>query len=889
MSFIGDFVATYKLASKIRTEFATAPIQFKGISDDVRSLSFVLQDVEVVVPQLELTTEQLAELHDIAEGCRNILQKLNATLEEYRELDHNPKSFSGKARRVRMRLKWDARDIAEFRTCIVEYLTRLAKLNLYSQLSSAIKNGVDQINQRQDEHKHTVVAIKDGVDQLNQRQDEQMRRAITDWLTLIDYSTQQSDIISKWQEGTGQWLLESIEFLQWLNQTNHTLFCTGMPGAGKTILTSTVVRHLYSIFENDDTVGIAYLYCNFRRGQDQEPAELLTSLLKQLLRKKPLVPDYLKRLYQYYQLNGLRPTYNQILESIYSIIIGNSRTFIVIDALDECQVSNRDRKTFLSDIFNLQIKSQVSLFATSRFIPEIINEFKGSLSLEIRARDDDVRTYLDKNMFSLPLCILRDPTLQEQIKTDIVKFLLAQLHLDSLTDKLTPKAVKSTLEKLPKGSEAYDEAYKEAMKRIEGKKQGFRDIAKRVLSWITCAKRPLSMLELQHALAVEIGDPKIDPNNLLEVEDMVSACAGLVTIDQESDIIRLVHYTTQQYLVHYTTQQYFERNWITIFPNAQNDITAACITFLSFNELGFCNTEEEFKNQQRTHPLYDYASKNWGHHAHNVAETTQELILDFLSNERKISLSTQSMISRTYPTYHSYLPNKMTGLHVAAYFGLTKATMVLLEDKHNPHLRDIYGQTPVSWAAENGYEAVVKVLLGVEGISLDCRDNEGETPLSKAARNGHTALVRLLLAQGSVNPDSWDNDYQTPLSWAAERGHEAVVKLLLAENVNPNSQTFYLGETPLSWAAWKGHEAVVKLLLAHDGTFPNPIDNDGYTPLSSAAENGHEAIVKLLLAEDCVDSWSKDVYGGTPLSRAAANGHEAIVNLLMAIDFVDLD
>lgn len=419
------------------------------------------------------------------------------------------------------------------------------------------------------------------------------------------------------------------------------------------------------------------------------------------------------------------------------------------------------------------------------------------------------------------------------------------MHLDSLIDKLTPKAVKSTLEKLPKGSEAYDEAYKEAMERIEGKKQGFRDIAKRVLSWITCAKRPLNTLELQHALGVEIGEPKIDPNNLLEIEDMVSACAGLVTIDQESDIIRLVHYTTQEY---------FERNWITIFPNAQNGITAVCITYLSFDELGFCETEEEFKNQQRTYPLYDYAAKNWGHHAYNATETTQESILDFLCKERKISGSTQSMISRTYPICSLYLPKKMTGLHVAAYFGLQKAVIALLEHKHSPHLRDVYGQTPVSWAAENGHEAVVEVLLAVEGIFLDCRDNEGETALSKAAGNGHTAVVKLLLAQDSVNPDSWDNDYQTPLSWAAERGHEAVVKLLLAENVNPNSRTHYCGETPLSWAASNGHEAVVKLLLAHDDTFPDPINNDGYTPLSKAAQNGHEAIVKLLLAKDCIGS-----------------------------------
>ena len=90
-----------------------------------------------------------------------------------------------------------------------------------------------------------------------------------------------------------------------------------------------------------------------------------------------------------------------------------------------------------------------------------------------------------------------------------VRFLLAQLCLDSLTGKRSPKAIRSALQNLPKGPEALDNAYKEAMERIEGQIADSRGLAKQVLSWITCAKRPLTTLELRHALGVEIGEPKL--------------------------------------------------------------------------------------------------------------------------------------------------------------------------------------------------------------------------------------------------------------------------------------------------------------------------------------------------------------------------------------------
>jgi len=136
------------------------------------------------------------------------------------------------------------------------------------------------------------------------------------------------------------------------------------------------------------------------------------------------------------------------------------------------------------------------------------------------------------------------------------------------------------------------------MERINGQEASFQELAKKVLSWITCAKRPLKTSELQQALAVEIGSPGFDDENVPELELIISVCAGSVTADEESIIIRLVHYTTQEY---------FERTRISWFPHAQTDITKVCVTYLSFNifEAGICSTAEEFEVRRQSNVLYD--------------------------------------------------------------------------------------------------------------------------------------------------------------------------------------------------------------------------------------------------------------------------------------------
>jgi len=125
---------------------------------------------------------------------------------------------------------------------------------------------------------------------------------------------------------------------------------------------------------------------------------------------------------------------------------------------------------------------------------------------------------------------------------------------------------------------------------------------------------------------------------------MVSVCAGLVTIGKESGIIRLVHYTTQEY---------FQRTQAQWFPKAEVHITAICVTYLSFekSEAGPCGTVNEFEQRKQGNPLYDYAARNWGHHVRLASISTPEII-GFLRRDALVEASSCWSPVSVEPTYY---------------------------------------------------------------------------------------------------------------------------------------------------------------------------------------------------------------------------------------------
>ena len=168
-----------------------------------------------------------------------------------------------------------------------------------------------------------------------------------------------------------------------------TLFCPGIPGTGKTMIASIVVNHLKTSFPDDKT-GTAYLYCVYKRQDNQKVDDLLTSLLGQLAVRQLKTAESIRGLYDKHR-DGKKPrlSQNEIREELCRIVKTYSRTFIIIDALDECK-TDRIRNELLSEIYKLKLQEGSDTRVMVTFRPSVVLERPSSATeLKIRAHRED--------------------------------------------------------------------------------------------------------------------------------------------------------------------------------------------------------------------------------------------------------------------------------------------------------------------------------------------------------------------------------------------------------------------------------------------------------------------------------------------------------------------
>lgn len=238
--------------------------------------------------------------------------------------------------------------------------------------------------------------------------------------------------------------------------------------------------------------------------------------------------------------------------------------------------------------------------------------------------------------------------------------------MELLTGLVTPNRIRAALDKLP---QKLPDAYGEVMERIDQQDEDQRIMAVTALTWIAHAKERLKVDILLHAIAVYL-EPKrtdVDEYDLVDVELLLSSCAGLVIVNKEDRIIRLVHFTTQDYLE-------------TRFPSvdANTSIARICLTYLGFDMfLDPPETKDALKDLMNKYALSGYAAVYWGDHAREGREEDiEQLILSTLRTQEK-----RDMIGR-FDDFHRYSklgePARFSRLHFFSIYGLSRLCSTVL-------------------------------------------------------------------------------------------------------------------------------------------------------------------------------------------------------------------
>lgn len=379
--------------------------------------------------------------------------------------------------------------------------------------------------------------------------------------------------------------------------------------------------------------------------------------------------------------------------------------------------------------------------------------------------------------------------------------------------------------------------YKDALKRIGGQKTGDRDLAHRILCWIVESKRPLTRQEFQHALAINVGKDKFQEDYIIhDIDSAVTLCAGLVILSSRSNTVQLMHHTTRIYFEDPKHRPEF-------MNTAHETIASSCITYVSYSEFGHgpSQDDDEFEIRIERYPFLRYAAQYWGIHLQSHQpnpRSIEDMALEYLQNVAKTESSNQARETslHTYPGYSQDYTQFISGLHTAAYFGLSNLVGRLIELGADILARDENRRTALHGAAESGHYEVVQMLLRHGAQTNVLEANYGQTPLHLAALNGHSKVVKILLDNGAI-PNLTDEDGWMPIHVGAWTGNDEVVRILL-ENVDVN-EAGKDGLTALHCAAAQGHIKVAQLLINKKADV-NATDKDGWTPLLWASQKRHD-------------------------------------------------
>jgi len=758
-------------------------------------------------------------------------------------------------------------------------------------------------------------------------------------------------------ETTDSWMLNDTTYLKWLNENrSRVLWLHGDPGKGKTMLAIALIEEFTRQVQLDETVpnkALVYFFCDNQDDRRKTASLILRGIIYQVLCQHPDLAVYLNNEYekQREQLFASRNSL-QTLWRIFHTIIKNSELqeiYIVVDALDECDIDSLETLLVLLEPYinteeddsaqsaQKNLGCHMKWLLTSRNELRIKQPLTGCLNISLEENashvDDAVLKFIDVKVKQLTRVKHYDERLRGLVEEKLHQkaegtFLWVALACRELSKpSVLSVNTEEVLLKLPAG---ITPLYSRIMDQVltSGDERSTLYI-KSILQSMVVALRPLTLPEL----AVVAGLPEQYHHNVHVLGEYVEQCGSMVTIRQRQ--AHFVHLSAKTYLrqaqfIHLSARTHLLENGrgsiVSKDLRAEHrNVAVRCISYIggelrrALHSRGLSparvnRSSDTLKTEKGDVTCLEYPILFWMDHARDASDDIADqfdLDTDFFkpaSKERQIWFS--AYWAKTH-TEHEANPEAFTPMHLAAYAGLPWLLRKLLGSGHSSDIRncDSRGNTPLIWAAKNGHEVAVQLLLergsdvaaqNNEGVTAlywaannghasiveqllqngaDCRpkDKIGWTPLHRAAFNGHTEVTHILL-DNKADIEATDSTKWTALMRAATVGNVEVTRLLLSKSASVKVRDME-GCTPLHHAAANGHTQIVKLLLDHGGDLKAK-DNESWSVLHHAAWNGHEKTIKYVLKKGA-DIHSRADNGWTALHQATWNGHTAVVARLL--------
>ncbi|KAJ2934174.1 hypothetical protein H1R20_g2886, partial [Candolleomyces eurysporus] len=382
-----------------------------------------------------------------------------------------------------------------------------------------------------DVHNYNISVPPGGADETA---DDKLIERICEWLTKVNFGSIYSESHSKATGGTGMWFIESGEFHRWKQGDSKILWGTGKPGAGKTTLSSIVIKHLQKA-DVARQAPVIFAFCRYT--EKYSPSEIFASWIQQLLLRNRSTLEHVRDSFRAHERGNSRPSDVELHQLMSAIVKKFNRVFIVLDGLDE---ADEDARKPLLDFIN-SLPSNTHTLVMSRPLASLQRLFPSAVHVDIEARNEDIERFVKKRILDIPslyAVLLGKDAAKEELCTAIKRksggmFLIASLQIEALKSCISVQSLMTKLETLPIG---LNELYDHTLERIEAQGQEKTSLAKRVLLWVTYALDSISIEALQQAVAIELDSKTFDANRMSPIELLLDVCCGLVTLDIRGEV-----------------------------------------------------------------------------------------------------------------------------------------------------------------------------------------------------------------------------------------------------------------------------------------------------------------------------------------------------------------